>query len=91
MPAVFGRTRSASGDVPVSRAPEARTLRNQAFDWNAHFAEFAYPEKVTRDEIGLHTHVVNNAMAMKTSGVYWQVSGDDDDRRAADTLLKTLE
>ena len=28
-PAVFTRTRFASGDIPVSRAPEARTLRNQ--------------------------------------------------------------
>jgi DUF1680 family protein len=69
----------------------ARKLREQAFDWNVHFADFAYPEKVSRDVLGLHTHVVNNAMAIKTSGVYWQISGDEADRGAADTLLETLD
>ena len=40
---------------------EARALEAQGFDWNAHFADFQYPEK---GSYGLQTHGVNNAMAM---------------------------
>lgn len=69
----------------------ARALRPQAFDWKSHFADFRYPAKVTKEQISLKTHVVNNAMALKTSAVWWQISGDETDRNAVYTLLDHMD
>jgi DUF1680 family protein len=66
----------------------ARELHAQGFDWNAHFADFQYPDK---GSYGLQTHGVNNAMAMKSSAVWWQISNDDADRRAIDRLLSVMD
>ena len=69
----------------------ARELRKQSFDWRAHFADFQYPRKLQKKETSLKTHVVNNAMAMKTSAVWWQVSGDEADRNAVYRLLDVMD
>lgn len=69
----------------------ARLLHRQGFDWRAHFADFAYPEKVTKEQISLATHVVNNAMALKTSALWWRISGDAADRDAVYHQLATLD
>ncbi len=69
----------------------ARLLRQQSFDWKAHFADFRYPHKVSRAEATLKTHVVNNAMALKTSAVWWQISGDPTDRNAIYRLLEVMD
>jgi uncharacterized protein len=69
----------------------ARRLAQQGFDWKQQFASFRYTGKVTKDDARLNTHVVNNAMALKMSGVWWLVSGDPDDRRAASHQLATMD
>jgi DUF1680 family protein len=69
----------------------ARELKKQSFDWNAHFADFRYPGKIRREDANLSTHVVNNAMAMKTSAVWWQVSGEPGDRDAIHRLLEVMD
>lgn len=69
----------------------ARLLHRQGFDWRAHFADFAYTGKVTREQISLDTHVVNNAMALKTSALWWRISGDPADRDAVYHQLATLD
>ena len=69
----------------------ARKLHQQGFDWKAHFADFEYKGKIQRDQTNLHTHVVNNAMAMKTSAVWGQVSGDESDRKAINQLLEVMD
>jgi hypothetical protein len=69
----------------------ARLLRQQSFDWKAHFADFRYPHKVSRAEASLKTHVVNNAMALKTSAVWWQITGDPTDRNAIYRLLEVMD
>jgi DUF1680 family protein len=69
----------------------ARILRPQSFDWKAHFADFRFPGKVTKKEATLKTHVVNNAMAMKASAVWWQLSGDESDRTAIHRLLEVMD
>ena len=66
----------------------ARALHAQGFDWNAHFSDFQYPDKGSD---GLQTHGVNNAMAMKSSAVWWQVSNEDADREAIDQLLSVMD
>jgi DUF1680 family protein len=69
----------------------ARALRPQAFDWKAHFESFPYATKVTKQQINLGTHVVNNAMAIKTSAVWWQISGEESDRKAAYRLFEVMD
>ena len=66
----------------------ARELHAQGFDWNAHFADFQYPDKGSH---GLETHGVNNAMAMKSSALWWQISNEDADRHALDQMLSVLD
>ena len=69
----------------------ARELKGQGFDWKAHFAGFQYTGKVDRKNANLDTHVVNNAMAMKTSAVWWQISGEESDRMAIYQLLDQMD
>ncbi|MBZ5514680.1 MAG: glycoside hydrolase family 127 protein, partial [Acidobacteriia bacterium] len=69
----------------------ARKLHSQSYDWKANFADFKYQQKTPRKEANLHNHGVNNAMAIKTSAVWWQVSGDDSDRKAIYELYQQLD
>ncbi len=69
----------------------ARILRGQSFDWNRHFASFEFPEKVPREKTSLRTHVVNNAMALKTPGVWWSLFDQETNRRAVYAALETLD
>lgn len=69
----------------------ARKMAKQGYDWKGHFAEFKYREKVAKDKTNYSTHVVNNAMAIKTSPVWWQVSGDKSDRDAVFQLFREMD
>jgi hypothetical protein len=69
----------------------ADTVHRQGYDWRAHFAEFAFPRKLRREECVLKTHVVNNAMAIKAPGVWWQQSGRAEDRAAVNQALENLD
>jgi glycosyl hydrolase family 127 (putative beta-L-arabinofuranosidase)/beta-L-arabinofuranosidase (glycosyl hydrolase family 127) len=69
----------------------ARRLSKQGFDWKQQFASFRYTGKVTKADAELNTHVVNNAMALKMSGLWWLVTGDPDDKRAAGHQLATMD
>jgi len=69
----------------------ARQLSTQGFDWKAHFADFQFREKVSKPQTSLKTHVVNNAMALKTSAVWGLVSGDRSDREAIHQLLREMD
>jgi DUF1680 family protein len=60
----------------------ARKLHAQGHDWEGQFANFAFPEKVGLPNLTLATHVVNNAMALKTAAVWWLVTRDAADREA---------
>lgn len=65
----------------------AKALHSEGYDWKAQFASFPYRDKVNKDQINLKTHVVNNAMALKTSAVWWLISGDKTDH---DSVYKQL-
>jgi DUF1680 family protein len=69
----------------------AAKLARQGYDWRGHFADFKFGHKVTRGEAALKSHVVNNAMALKTSGVWWWFSRDPADRDAIDQLFKVMD
>jgi hypothetical protein len=69
----------------------ARRLQKQGFDWRQQFADFKYTEKVTKADAKLNTHVVNNAMALKHSGVWWLVTGADDDKQAVTRQFEVMD
>ena len=79
----------------------AQSLKRQGHDWEGEFANFPFTSKTSVQELGLKkdanpdtamdAHGVNNAMALKTSAVWWQVSGGDADRQAAYRQLKEID
>lgn len=69
----------------------ARSIQRQGYDWASQFANFEYREKVRREQTSLKTHVVNNAMALKTSTVWGLVSGQASDRQAIYRQLRELD
>lgn len=69
----------------------ARILWKQGYDWRHHFEHFIYPFKVTRTESGLPSHVVNNAMAIKTSAVWSVISRSPQDRDAVNRLFEVMD
>jgi DUF1680 family protein len=80
----------------------ARVLHDQGTDWKAHFANFDYTEKSNTQALGLNAggdlkdramraHGVNNAMALKTSALWYLVSGDPEDRAAVRQALEMLD
>jgi len=69
----------------------ARLLSKQGYNWRAQFEDFQFRGKALKGETALKTHVVNNAMALKTSAVWWLFSGDAVDRRAALQQLDVMD
>ena len=69
----------------------AAELARQGFDWGAHCENFPYVEKTALDRCTLATHVVNNAMAVKTGGVWWRQSGSERDRRSVYQTIALLD
>lgn len=69
----------------------ANLLKRQGHDWKAQFNPFEYREKVSAEQANMKTHVVNNAMALKTSAVWWLISGDPSDREAVYRQFRELD
>jgi hypothetical protein len=69
----------------------AHTLRDQGFDWIGYFEQFPHRQKVGEDGITLATHGVNNAMALKTPGIWWQLSGKLGDKTGSYTAMQLLD
>ncbi len=69
----------------------AAEVARQGFDWRSHFENFPCTEKTPLDRCTLATHVVNNAMAVKSGGVWWRQSGADADRRSVYRTIEMLD
>jgi len=80
----------------------ARQLRTQGYDWTVEYADFRYTKRISSEyldsvpggplkELSLATHGVNNGQAVKTGPVWSQVSGSEDDRRAAVRMIANLD
>ncbi|MBI2938836.1 MAG: glycoside hydrolase family 127 protein [Chloroflexi bacterium] len=98
---VWGKSRWADLVVSIhwlsERTPEgwllelAALAHAQGYDWRAHFADFSWKGKTPREQISQATHVVNNAMAVKSSGVWYRQSRDAGDRQAVYQAIETLD
>jgi hypothetical protein len=66
-------------------------LHEQGYDWKKHFAAFEWIRKLSKPETSLKTHVVNNAMAMKSSAIRYLFTRDESDRDAIYRLLEVMD
>ena len=69
----------------------ANTAHQQGYDWRNHFADFQWRERIRPDQQSQPTHVVNNAMAIKTPGVWYRQSHDEADRASVYQILDMLD
>ena len=69
----------------------ADKVQRQGFDWRAHFESFPYQGRTEPQDTNLISHVVNNAMAIKTPGVRFRRSGDPLDAAACRQIIETLD
>ena len=68
----------------------AREIMHQGYNWSHHFNDFSHTEKQTRT-YPHPTHVVNNAMAVKTPAVAYQITGWDEHKQAAWKSMEMLD
>jgi len=67
----------------------AEIVSIQGYNWQKHFTDFKYTKKSL--EIKMETHVVNNAMGIKTPAVWFRQLGKDYDREAVYQALENLD
>jgi len=68
----------------------AKKMHDQGYDWSGHFADFKYKERLTKD-FDQTTHVVNNAMAVKSPGVWFRYSNDENDKKSVYQVMEMLD
>ncbi|HHS14136.1 MAG TPA: hypothetical protein ENN03_10280 [bacterium] len=75
------------------------SIFNHSFDWTGYFETFPWDSAAVAEKRvphnwkadGLTAHVVNNAMAVKYPGLWFQQSGDSRYRKAVYTALNRLD
>jgi DUF1680 family protein len=89
-----------TGDQDLLRLAEL--LHHQGYKWKLQFENFEYKKKVSAKELGLaegrpipeiamQTHGVNNAMALKSSALWWLFSNDSSERAGVERQLAMLD
>ncbi|MCK9222176.1 MAG: glycoside hydrolase family 127 protein [Limnochordia bacterium] len=69
----------------------SKKLQKQGFNWQNHFTHFIYQRPQPVDKLKMETHVVNNAMGLKTGGIWFRQSKQDSDREAVCRALTNLD
>lgn len=76
----------------------ARTAHAQKFNWQGHFGEFPFRDKLYRgkrndsdDRTSMSSHVVNNAMAVKYPALWARMSGDGMDTECSRRIVEILD
>ncbi|HUS87395.1 MAG TPA: beta-L-arabinofuranosidase domain-containing protein [Bacteroidales bacterium] len=75
------------------------SIQNNCFDWTTYFFEFPWDSTAVADSLvpydwkaaGLTAHVVNNAMAIKYPGLWYQQSGNELFKQAVFTGLMNYD
>ncbi len=67
----------------------ANKMREQGYDWEAHFRDLPHKQKVQKWEH--ESHVVNNAMGIKTAAVCFRLSGSPADAEMGWKAIETLD
>jgi DUF1680 family protein len=89
-----------TGDQDLLRLAEL--LHQQGYKWKVQFENFEYKKKTSAKELGfvegkpipeiaMQTHGVNNAMALKSSALWWLFSNDASERAGVERQLAMLD
>ena len=68
----------------------AHKLHDQGFDYYQYYLEDFPKKRCPTGVWNMHTHGVNNAMAVKCYGLYSLLTGDKEDYKKSDYMLKML-
>lgn len=68
----------------------AQVLMTQGYNWTHHFQEFGYTQKQAL-KFPLSTHVVNNAMAIKTPAIAYVLTGWEEHRVGSHRAIEMLD
>lgn len=68
----------------------AAEVLHQGYDWTYHFADFAHTQKQAI-RFPMRTHVVNNAMAVKTPAVAWEITKWEEHYKGAWQAIEMLD
>jgi DUF1680 family protein len=66
-------------------------LQAQGFHWGDFYKRWICKGATPSGRWNYMSHVVNNAMAVKAHGLWWQLSGEEDDRRRVDDIYEKLD
>lgn len=69
----------------------ASKLRCQGFDWLSFFKLWPYRRPDEKGRWSQMSHVVNNAMMLKSGALLWRLTGSEDDLRAAEGIVDLLD
>jgi hypothetical protein len=69
----------------------AHKLRCQGFDWLAFYERWPYAEPDEKGRWSLMSHVVNNAMMLKSGALLWRLTGDSGHLGSARRMAELLD
>ncbi len=69
----------------------ASKLRCQGFDWVGFYDLWPYEQPDEKGRWGQMSHVVNNAMALKSGALLWRLTGKDEHLRTPQKMLNMLD
>lgn len=69
----------------------AQLVHDQGHDWATHFEQFLWRRRCAHEETCLASHVVNNAMGVKATGIWFRQSQDERDLQGPYQALLMLD
>ncbi len=69
----------------------AGKISRQGYDWEGHFKDFPYKERLSQTETNMSTHVVNNAMGLKQPAVTFRLTRNPAARKSLRVMLDSLD
>jgi hypothetical protein len=66
-------------------------LHAQGFHWGDFFRRWPLSDPTPRGRWNYMGHVVNNAMAVKAHGLWYRLSGDEQDKKAVCAMIEALD
>jgi hypothetical protein len=66
-------------------------IRSQGFDWQSFFKLWPYTVPDEKGRWSYMSHVVNNAMMLKSGPLLWRLTGSEDDLQSAEYMVSLLD
>jgi hypothetical protein len=66
-------------------------LHAQGFDWQAFFKLWPYRKPDPKGRWSQMSHVVNNAMMLKSGALLWRLTGNEEELNSAESMVRLLD